>query len=197
MLDRLVVTMIGYALGSIPTGYLVLRWRTGDDIRTLGGGSTGGRNVARQLGPAWGYVSGAGDVAKGAAAVALARRLAARSWPFAMLGAVVGHVWPVTLGFRGGRGIAPALGAVITGDPAIGGAVLGTFAAAWTATHASRPAIVAAIAVVPVSAVILRRSPETVAGILASIAVIAAGHRPKSRRDGLPADAPHVAGRPP
>jgi acyl-phosphate glycerol 3-phosphate acyltransferase len=114
-----IAALLGYAIGSIPTGYLVVRWRSGGDVRTMGSGSTGGRNVTRQLGLAWGLTSGLGDVAKGAFAVILALRIAPAGWPVAIPAAVAGHVWSPVLGFRGGRGIAPAAGAVLVAVPVV------------------------------------------------------------------------------
>ena len=182
MLARLPVALAGYALGSIPTGYLVVRWRTGRDIRTLGSGAMGGRNVDRELGPAWGWATGIGDAAKAMAAVGLARRIAPAAWHVAMPAVVAGHVWPVWLGFRGGRGIAPALGGLLVADPAVGAAAVATFLAGIQATGETRLAIAVAIAAAPVSAIALHRPPATVAASLASVAVIAAGHARHLRR---------------
>jgi glycerol-3-phosphate acyltransferase PlsY len=182
MLTRLMVALAGYALGSIPTGYLFVRWRTGRDIRTLGSGATGGRNIARELGPAWGWATGVGDVAKAMTAVGLARRIAPAAWHVAMPAVVAGHVWPVWLGFRGGRGIAPSLGGLLVADPAIGAASLAAFLAGMRVTGETRPAIAAAVAAAPMAAIALRRPRATVAAIIASVGVTVAGHAPNLRR---------------
>ena len=84
----------GYLLGSIPTAYLVARWKTGRDIRHLGGGNVGGLNTFREVGIWAGIMVGAVDFAKGAAAVALAYWVFAVSDTWVLLtglAAVVGH----------------------------------------------------------------------------------------------------------
>ena len=182
MLARASAALLGYALGSIPTGYLLMRWRTGGDIRTMGSGSTGGRNVGRQLGLGWGFVSGAGDGAKGAVAVLLARRIAPAAWPIAIPAAVAGHIWSPALGFRGGRGIAPGLGAALVADPAVGAAIVAAFLAGYGTTHDTRPGIVLGLAAAPASALLLRRPPVLTRAVLATVVAVAAGHAPVLRR---------------
>ncbi|MBI4491892.1 MAG: glycerol-3-phosphate 1-O-acyltransferase PlsY [Chloroflexi bacterium] len=110
---------VGYLLGSIPPGLVLGKVLRGIDIRNYGSGKIGATNVQRTLG--WGpaILTLLLDVSKGAAAVVVARALAAPlSPPFSdlavSLGAVavvIGHNWSVFLGWRGGRGIAPAIGA--------------------------------------------------------------------------------------
>jgi len=182
MLACVMVAQLGYALGSIPTGYLIVRWRTGKDVRMLDSGSTGGRNVARQRGRAWGLASGAGDVAKGAVAVALARRIAPRDWPIAIPAVVAGHVWSPMLGFRGGRGIATALGAGLVADPATGAATVAAFLTGYVVTRQTRPGIALAMAAAPASTMVLRRPSGMIRAVLATVAVVAAAHAPLLRR---------------
>lgn len=173
--------VVGYALGSIPVGYLVVRWRTGEDIRALGSGSTGGRNVGRRLGLSWGFASGAGDAAKGAAAVLVARDVAAGGWHAAIPAVVAGHAWSPAIGFRGGRGIAPALGAVMVADPRVGASVVGSFLGAMAITRRTRPAIAISLGAAPLCAVALRRPPATVLAIVATVALVVAAHVPGRR----------------
>ena len=117
---------LGYLLGSLPTAYLVTQ-RVGGrptDVRQAGDGNAGAGNVARLLGYRWGALVGAVDIAKGAVPVLLLNALAG-SWdtvsgPGLVSGvaAICGHVWPVWLRFKGGRGAATAVGvtaAVLTG----------------------------------------------------------------------------------
>jgi glycerol-3-phosphate acyltransferase PlsY len=107
-----------YLLGCLTTGYYVVRARTGRDIRGIGSGSTGARNVGRVLGRSGFALTVLGDFGKGALAVWSAqewthnRHLAA----LAMLAVVAGHVWPATLRFRGGKGVATSLGALLVFD---------------------------------------------------------------------------------
>ena len=104
--------LVAYALGCFSTGYYLTRLIRGEDIRNHGSGSTGSRNVSRSLG-AWGFtVVFLIDVGKGAAAVLLARHFATDPWVVWVSFPVVvaGHVWPCQLAFRGGKGLATALG---------------------------------------------------------------------------------------
>ncbi len=110
----LLVPLSGYLLGSIPTALLVSRRLAGVDIRQIGDGNMGARNVQRTLGWGPGIVVAAGDFGKGSAAVLLARALVGDPLWHMMAGvaAVVGHDFPVWAGFRGGQGMATSLGAL-------------------------------------------------------------------------------------
>jgi glycerol-3-phosphate acyltransferase PlsY len=111
----LIVIAIAYLLGSIPFGYLIVRFGGGDDIREQGSGNIGAANVARNAGMVAGVLTLLFDAAKGYAAVVIASRLApvsdAPRWMMAAaIAAVVGHMFPVWLGLQGGKGIATSLG---------------------------------------------------------------------------------------
>ncbi|MFA6613085.1 MAG: glycerol-3-phosphate acyltransferase, partial [Dehalococcoidales bacterium] len=97
----------GYLLGSIPTAYLVARFRTGKDIRQIGGGNVGALNTFREISPAAGVLVMLIDMAKGALAIVLAYRVFDLS-PVAVmltgLACVIGHNWMVWLKFSGGKG---------------------------------------------------------------------------------------------
>lgn len=103
----------GYALGGVSAGYWLVRWRTGRDVREQGSGATGATNTARVLGARGFALTFALDAAKGALIAAAARwlELSEVGCFAAAVAVLVGHVWPAQLGFRGGRGIAPLLGA--------------------------------------------------------------------------------------
>jgi acyl phosphate:glycerol-3-phosphate acyltransferase len=106
---------LAFALGSIPFGYLLVRWRTGQDIRTLGSGNIGATNVARFIGKGWGAVVLLLDAAKGVAAMMLLRTAGpSEEWVTVPVGlaAFLGHVLTPWLQFRGGKGVATALGVV-------------------------------------------------------------------------------------
>ena len=120
-----------YLLGSIPFGYVIVRLLTGKDVRETGSGGTGATNVTRRAGKRAGILTLILDAVKGAAAVLLARWLLTPdfsiSWwvAAAALAAVVGHVFPVWLGFRGGKGVATGLGVFFTLAPvAVAGALV-------------------------------------------------------------------------
>ena len=111
-----IAAAIGYLLGSIPFGYLIARLAGAGDIRSAGSGNIGATNVSRVLGFGAGIVTLLLDGGKGALAVWLARRMghgAAGPIIFAGLGAVIGHMFPAWLRFRGGRGVATAIGAFL------------------------------------------------------------------------------------
>ena len=107
-----------YFLGCCTTGYYWVRWRTGQDIRQLGSGSVGARNVSRVLGWPGFLITLAGDFSKGLLAVWAAHYLTTddKLAGLAMLAVVAGHIWPVQLRLRGGKGMATSLGALCVVD---------------------------------------------------------------------------------
>ena len=104
--------VLGYVLGSIPSGWLAGRWLKGIDLRELGSGSTGATNVLRQVGKGPALVVFLIDVGKGAAAVLIARALGLGDWIQVLAGltALAGHIWPVWLNFKGGKAVATGFG---------------------------------------------------------------------------------------
>jgi glycerol-3-phosphate acyltransferase PlsY len=109
-----IALVVGYLLGSIPFGLLLTRFAGSGDIRSVGSGNIGATNVLRtgRKGLAAGTLLG--DMLKGAAAVLLMRYLAGlNAGLVAGLGAVLGHVFPVWLGFKGGKGVATYIGVLI------------------------------------------------------------------------------------
>jgi glycerol-3-phosphate acyltransferase PlsY len=121
MYPYLITASVSYLLGSIPFGYLVVRIFKGDDVRTTGSGNIGATNVARKS-PALGIATLLLDAAKGLAAVLLARVLF--SGPHqqlimtaAALFAILGHLFPFWLKFRGGKGVATSFGSFILLTP--------------------------------------------------------------------------------
>ena len=109
------VAISSYLLGSIPTAYLLGRWRKKLDIRKCGFRNMGALNAFKVLGPFWGAVTFLIDAGKGAAAVAMARAdgLGEAAVFYCGLLAVAGHNWPVFLGFHGGKGAATSLGVML------------------------------------------------------------------------------------
>jgi acyl phosphate:glycerol-3-phosphate acyltransferase len=117
----LITAAISYLLGAIPFGYLLVRTFKGEDVRSSGSGNIGATNVARKS-PALGVATLLLDAAKGMAAVLLARTLfggphRALVMTTAAFFAVVGHLFPVWLKFRGGKGVATSLGSFILLTP--------------------------------------------------------------------------------
>jgi glycerol-3-phosphate acyltransferase PlsY len=108
-----------YFIGCFATGYYLVRWRSGDDIRAIGSGGTGARNVGRILARKWAFATVLGDAGKGMLAVFLAGLIepVPVATMAAMIAATIGHVWPVQLGFRGGKGVATSLGGLLVWSP--------------------------------------------------------------------------------
>jgi glycerol-3-phosphate acyltransferase PlsY len=106
---------IGYLLGSIPFAYIITRLKKGEDIRDKGSGNAGALAVWRQVGPAYGIIALIADVGKGVLAAYAARWLGNDIiWVCAAgFAAIVGHDWPVFLGFRGGKGAATIMGVLL------------------------------------------------------------------------------------
>ena len=122
----LLILAIAYLIGSIPSGYLIVRAKEGGDVRETGSGGTGATNVSRRAGKGAGIFTLIMDVIKGVLAVFLARFLSdglfpSADWTIALAGvvAVFGHIFPVWLRFRGGKGVATALGVFLMLSPAV------------------------------------------------------------------------------
>src|SRR5512133_1696727 len=117
-----------YLLGCANAGYYIVRGRTGTDIRTHGSGNAGARNVGRVLGRTGFAIVFALDALKGAAAVWAAGLLVPTHWAMvvAAIAVVIGHVLPIQLQFKGGKGVSTAFGALLVLTPlvAIGGLLL-------------------------------------------------------------------------
>jgi glycerol-3-phosphate acyltransferase PlsY len=132
MAERVLIAITlaaAYFLGSIPFSYLVARRFGVADVRAVGSGNVGATNVMRAAGKTAGLMAFALDASKGAAAVVLARWL----WPsgsipaFAADAAILGHMYPVWLSFRGGKGVATGGGAFLPLCPAAAAGGLGGF----------------------------------------------------------------------
>jgi len=129
---------IAYLLGSIPFGYLLVRLFRREDVRRQGSRNIGATNVARSGGAKLGAVTLVLDVGKAYLAVEIARHLAPGAYDVmvaAAMAAVLGHIFPVWLGFRGGKGVASALGVflALTWPSAVG--ILLVFAVVFALTR--------------------------------------------------------------
>lgn len=109
---EIVALLLAYLLGSIPFGYLIVKFSKGADIRETGSGGTGATNVSRKAGKGAGILTLVLDALKGFVAVWLARWLGGDGWTIAGAAvlAVVGHCFPVWLKFKAGKGVATGLG---------------------------------------------------------------------------------------
>jgi acyl phosphate:glycerol-3-phosphate acyltransferase len=182
MTPLLLTIAVSYLLGSIPFGYLLVKIFRGQDIRQSGSGNIGATNVSRTS-PALGILTLVLDALKGFAAVALARAL----FPghpilpgVAAVSAVIGHIFPVWLKFRGGKGVATGLGSFILIAPKAILAMVAVFAATAFAFRYVSLASITAVALFPVLASFLdgyRNRPRMLACMaLASILIVAKHH---------------------
>lgn len=139
LLRAVVLVAVAFVVGGIPWGVIVAKVTGGPDPRSVGSGRTGGANVMRALGPRLALVAGLLDVAKGAAAVLLARALDAGTAVevLAALAAIVGHSRSVFLGLGGGRGVAPSFGALLVFAPIVAAIIIPLFAAVIAVTRYS------------------------------------------------------------
>jgi glycerol-3-phosphate acyltransferase PlsY len=144
----LLAVLIAYFLGAIPFGYLLVKWKTGTDVRSSGSGNIGATNVLRTTGRAAGIATLLLDMAKGYAAVWIACNLTDRSplWAsVAALAVMAGHAYPVFLRFQGGKAVASFVGAFLCLAPLAVAAEVVVFVAVvmWT-RHISMGSIVGA-----------------------------------------------------
>jgi acyl phosphate:glycerol-3-phosphate acyltransferase len=110
----IIFIIISYLLGSIPSAYLAGKMVKGIDIRKVGDGNSGAANVFREVGPTAGLVVMVADILKGSAAIWISQPFSSQPTVFLCgLAAVVGHIWPVFTGFKGGRGEATASGVLV------------------------------------------------------------------------------------
>jgi glycerol-3-phosphate acyltransferase PlsY len=166
------VLAIAYLLGAIPFGYLLVKWKTGADVRAAGSGNIGATNVMRTTGRVAGFATLLLDIAKGYAAVWIAGRLTSEDalWmSLAAIAVMAGHAYPVFLGFRGGKAVASFVGAFACLVPAALGVEIIIFVVVvvWT-RHISMGSIIGA-ATFPLAAFLVARAswPAIVASVVA------------------------------
>ncbi|HZR81312.1 MAG TPA: glycerol-3-phosphate 1-O-acyltransferase PlsY [Candidatus Binatia bacterium] len=180
------VAVASYLVGSIPSGYLLARWKR-VDVRTTGSGNIGATNVARSVGKGLGAATLVLDAAKGAIPALVVAgidwearanpALAATAPVVAGVAALVGHCFPVTLGFRGGKGVATALGVLIALAPGTLPIALAAFAAVFAAFRRVSLASIAAAVAAPATASWLGYPSPVVTGICAMALLIIYRHR--------------------
>ena len=119
ILQSVIVIIVSYLIGSIPTGYLIVKSKTGQDIRTIGSGSTGATNVKRVLGKKWFFTVMVLDAIKGALPVVLVKIFGTVGTSlgilpvFAAIAVIIGHSKPCFLGFKGGKSVASGVGTIL------------------------------------------------------------------------------------
>ncbi len=170
---------LAYALGCFTTGYYLVRARTGQDLREVGSGSVGARNAGRVLGWRGFVLTVLGDFGKGALAVWAARHFTTddRLVLVALLAVVAGHVWPAQLRFRGGKGMATALGALLVYDWQLAVALALLFAGALAALRRTVLPGLFAVTCLPLASAYLARGEAEVVGTTALAGLVLIAHR--------------------
>ena len=165
----------GYLIGSIPFALLLARrWGTAD-LRSIGSGNLGAANVMRSSGIAAGVLVALLDLAKGALSVALAERFTDTSAGPALAGlaAIVGHIYPVWLRFRGGKGVATACGVFSVLTPAVMPPVMAIFlATVWLTKYISLGSVLATVALAPLAYAMGTPAPAVSVAFAASAMIV-------------------------
>ena len=176
---RASAALVAYLIGAVPIGWMVARAFGVPDIRRHGSGTIGATNVLRTLGRRAAIVTLLGDVLKGFLAVFTAAALSGGDLVVtagATVAAVVGNCWSIFLGFRGGKGVATGLGALLWIVPWATLAALPVFVAVVATTRYVSLASLLAAACVPLGAVMLHYpSPSAIAALVVA-AIVAARH---------------------
>jgi len=170
------LVLAGYLIGAIPTGVILTRLAGGEDIRNAGSGNIGATNVYRVAGRKLGVVTLIGDCLKGAVPTLLAQQafnLSETGVALVALAAFIGHCYPVYLGFKGGKGVATALGIFLVLSPLSVLCILGVFVLIlWKWRYISLASISSA-ASIPLLVLLFERSlPLFVATLLIAVIVI-------------------------
>jgi glycerol-3-phosphate acyltransferase PlsY len=173
----LIALIVAYLVGGIPFGYLLVRWKTGQDVREQGSGNIGATNVLRTTGRSVAVATLLLDIAKGAFAVWLADRLSGGSplWmSLAALAVMAGHAFPVFLKFQGGKAVASFIGAFLYLTPIPMIAALLVFVIVVAATHQISMGSIVAAGSLPLAAWLIEHPPPIVilATLVAAVFVI-------------------------
>lgn len=169
----LITALVGYALGSIPTAYIVGRLTRGVDIRRAGEGNVGARNTFHEIGPWWGVAVTVADMGKGAAVALLYGR--SPLWQLGVGAAflVVGHAYPVWLRFAGGKGVACAGGLTVALFPWSGLVAAGAGGVAWLLTRRFLPTLITTAVLVFACAPLLGYEGRVIGVALGAFALVA------------------------
>lgn len=179
------IALAAYLLGSIPAAYLVGRFAAGIDVRREGEGNVGARNVFHEVGPGWGVVVFAIDAGKGAAVGLLFGSRPGSQLAVAAVFLILGHAFPIWLGFVGGKGVAAAVGlgaALMPWATLVAAAVA---AVAWASTRRFLPTLVPGAVVLFVAAPATGVAVSTIGVAFAAFGVVAAKRaldEPRMRR---------------
>ena len=173
------VILLGYAIGSVPFALLLARRWGAPDLRTIGSGNLGAANVFRASGVTAGILVAVLDITKGALSVTLAQYVSGQEAAPAAAGlaAIVGHIYPMWLRFRGGKGVATACGVFSVLTPAAMVPALALFAVTvWVTKYVSLGSVLATLALPP-SAYVTGSRTTAVAAAFAAATLIVFRHR--------------------
>ncbi len=179
-----IAVIAAYAIGSIPFALILARRRGIRDLRRIGSGNLGAANVWRAAGATAGVLVALLDIAKGAAGVVVAERLTGGAAAPAAAGvaAVVGHIYPVWLGFRGGKGVATSCGVFAVLTPlAVLPALAVFFVSVWITKYISAGSVMASLALPPLAYATGSPTP-VIAAAAAVAALIVFRHRSNLKR---------------
>lgn len=168
------IIVLGYLIGSIPFALVLARYR-GLDLRKIGSGNLGAANVLRASGATAGVMVAVLDIGKGAVSVLLADQLSdGPTLPaLAGLAAIVGHIYPIWLRFRGGKGVATACGVFAVLTPLAAAPAFAAFiATVWMTRYVSLGSVVASVVLPPIAYVTRSPAPGVGVAIAASILIV-------------------------
>jgi len=176
---EILVIGISYLLGCISAGYYLVKLRTGKDIRQSGTGSTGARNVSRTLGKSGYAITLTADILKAVIAVYMARLLDVEQWAVmsSILAGVAGHIWPLQLGFRGGKGVGVLMGALLVFDYRLLAVLLLVCAVSFFTTRRYIISGMLAVLSLPVAAVVMKYPRANMLGVVLLTMIILCAHR--------------------
>jgi len=173
---------LAYLVGSIPFGLVLTRFAGIGDIRAIGSGNIGATNVLRSGNKGLAALTLVLDAGKGALCVAVAGRFGTEAAALAAVSAVIGHLFPVWLNFRGGKGVATAGGALLAYVWPVGLAVGATWIAVAALTRYSSLAAMVAAALAPIYAFAMTGANLPAATTLVLALLVLARHRTNMRR---------------
>ncbi len=178
-IKQIFVILAAYLLGCFCTGYYLTRLCTEKDIRDHNSRTTGARNVGRILGKKGFIFTFSGDFLKGSAVMLLALALKAPEWAViaALVAVVAGHIYPLQLGFRGGKGVAPMLGAFLIFDYRFLIVLLAIFGLLFILSRRYIISGLVAIIALPFIALVTGHETVNVVGIVILTILILLAHR--------------------
>ena len=187
LLASVFIAVAAYLLGSIPVGYLLVRLFRHEDIRAIGSGNIGATNVARSGAKGLGIATLLLDCGKAFLAVKIAQYIAPDNYDLAVgaaVAAILGHVFPIWLGFRGGKGVASALGVFLALSPPAAGCSFAVFLIIVLLTRYVSLASIIGSALFPLFGFyfVPYRTPIVIAGFLFIPLLIVVKHRENIRR---------------